>query len=187
MPGRRHLRVGVHQAVAGRHVGRVAGYHVKRGRRKNPVGLPDVSPDNGNLILQSVQLYAAARHIRAGFTDLQAGKKCAFRPGLQQNGNHTGSRAQIQHALPALHAGKGRQQHRVHAEAEQPAVLDNPVPLPLQVIHPLPGAKQFFHQLSSRPDRPSSSSSASRSSSSSSSSGCGCSSLCSFARSFFRS
>src|SRR5699024_10326722 len=56
---------------------------------------------------------------------------------LQQNGQDACPRSEVQGPLSCLHFREGGQKHRVHAEAEPPGGLDDPVSFDLQVVQSL--------------------------------------------------
>src|SRR5699024_7323789 len=101
---------------------------------------------DGNGICKLIQLHAASGHIGAFLLNLKSSKIPSLCLAPQENRNNAGASAQIQRPFPFFHPGKARKKNRIHAKTESSRILNDPVPVPLQLIQPLP-----FFQLNHHP------------------------------------
>ena len=142
----------IFQAVLPPHIRGIRRNDVKRGRFENLRRLFDIPRHYIDFFRNPVVQHAASRHIRAFILDLQPGKMRPFRLRFQQNRNHPGSRAQIQHTLPRLHLHKICQKHRVHTKTKPLRILDDHIPAELQIIQTFPGLQICIrHSFSNSP------------------------------------
>ena len=98
----------IEKSPPSRHVRRIAGDHIKRGRRENPVSLLNIPLYNPHGIFNSVEQCGPSGHIHVHFINFQPAEHFSPALCLQQNGDHAISGAKIQHLFSGLNHSKRR-------------------------------------------------------------------------------
>ena len=101
-----------------------------------------ISSDSGSALVTLETLrrirddvcHTSLRHIRTFFLDLQPSKMFPFCLCFQKDWNDSRSCSKIQRALSLFDCSKIRKEHCIHAKAESSRMLDDFIPMNLEII-----------------------------------------------------